>query len=385
MSEFLIYTERISTSAGEMKAMGTTLKNISGGISGVKDNLRGILPGEQAGVIARSLGVIIEDVNDTSRKATAASGVLMASRQLYMNADQKVLGKAVRMNKKAGKKGSSHSTGLETSLIKAFSDEYSWKDVIKSFGNIGKTAGQVISMFTAKSWKDWLKIAVGTGTTGYKIYKDIVNYSKIGRAVGGKTAAAWFLKKQIGLRNVGYASKCKSPLARFRNNLKNTTSPYNLKDAFSPLTGKKGAGACVAAWAGVALTGVVNAVDNYQEYKTSGGKMSKGRMVAETISETVIDTVTTYAATAVVGAAITAATGVVAAPAVVAIATGVGLAAINAGVKSLTGKSATEFISDGILDGGKAIYEGGKKAVTGAKKAAKAVAGWFKKKKLSFA
>ena len=165
-------------------------------------------------------------------------------------------------------------------------------------------------------------------------------------------------------------------MSRFYNNLHNTTSSFNLKDAFAPLTGAKGVKTTVAAWAGVALTGVTNAFGNIQEQKASNGTMSTGRVVAETISETALDTVITYGGSAVVGAAITAATGVVAAPVVVAVATGAGLAAINAGVEAWTGKSATEWASDFVIDTavnvGKGISNG-----------AKAVGNWFNN--LSFA
>lgn len=376
MSEFMINTNMIDASARSMSACGLKIRQIGNSVSGVRTNLYGTLPPAQTRAISQSLGVIARNINEISRCTVAASQVLTASKQMYVSTDKKVAGStsAVRArvkNKTAGPQ-------LQTSLISAFTDEFNLKDIIKSFGNIGKSAGYVISAITAKSWRDWLKIGVGVGTTGYKIFKDIANYAKIGRAVGGKNAVAWFLKKQIGLRNVGHASTCKNPISRFYNNLHNSTSPYNMKDAFSSFTGKKGVGSAIASWAGVAVNGVINAYGNYEEYKASGGKMSKTRAVVETISETAIDTVVTTAATAVVGAAITAATGVVAAPAVVAIATGVGLAAINAGVKHLTGKSATEFVSDGIIDAGTAV---GKFVGKNAKKAGKAVANWFNKAK----
>lgn len=124
------------------------------------------------------------------------------------------------------------------------------------------------------------------------------------------------------------------------------------------------------------MTGVSNLFSNFDEQKKSNGKMSNARVAAETISETAIDTVVTYGGAAVVGAAITAATGVVAAPVVVAAATGVAVAGINAGVEALTGKSATEWVSDAILDTG--INVG--KAIG---KASKVTANWFKN--LSFA
>ena len=384
MSSFFMNTAQTSVSVENINDAGTYLKKIGNGVSDVRSNLRGVLPEEHRIVIDQSLNIVVNRVEELSSHTTAAAQVLEASRQLYIDADRKVSGNDTKMQVTA-QRSESKMAGLDTSIAGIFRQEYDYKDFIKSFGNIGKTASYVISATTAKSWKDWAKIALGTGTTTANIIKDAKNYCKIGRAVGSKSAAKWFLKKEFGFRNVGYASKCKKITSRFYNNLHNTKSPYNLKDTFAPLTGKKGVASAVAAWAGVALTGVINGVDNYQEYKNSGGKMSSTRAVAETITETAIDTVVTYGATAVVGAAITAVTGAVAAPVVVAVATGIGLASINALVKSRTGKSSTELISDGILDLGEAAIKKGKSVVTGAKKAVKSVAGWFKRKKLVFA
>ena len=190
---------------------------------------------------------------------------------------------------------------------------YGIKNVIKSFGNTGKVVGLVDSALSATTWNQWANIGLSASQTISKIAKDFKNYKKIGRAIGTKNAVSYFLKKQVGLRNVGHASTASSPMSRFYNNLHNTTSSFNLKDAFAPLTGAKGVKTTVAAWADVALTGVTNAFSNIQEQKDSNGKMSTGRVVAETISETALDTVITYGGSAVVGAAITAATGVVAA------------------------------------------------------------------------
>lgn len=253
---------------------------------------------------------------------------------------------------------------------------YDWNDIIKSFGNVGKIFGIFDNIFNATTWNEWAAIGLSVGQTISKIAKDYNNYTKIGRAIGTQNSMAYFWKKQFGFRSVGHASTASSPTARFYNNLHNTTSAYNLSDAFAPLTGKKGIGTTVAAWAGVALTGISNAFSNIDEQKASNGTMSNGRVVAETISETVIDTAVTYAGTAVVGAAITAATGVVAAPVAVAVVTGVAIAGINAGVEALTGKSATEWVSDAVLDTASAV---GNAVADGAK----AVAGWFSK--LSFA
>lgn len=276
---------------------------------------------------------------------------------------------------KSGNSGADNSSS-NPSFWDAFLKRYGVKNVIKSFGNTGKVVGLVDSALSATTWNQWANIGLSASQTISKIAKDFKNYKKIGRAIGTKNAVSYFLKKQVGLRNVGHASTASNPMSRFYNNLHNTTSSFNLKDAFAPLTGAKGVKTTVAAWTGVALTGVTNAFGNIQEQKDSNGTMSTGRVVAETISETALDTVITYGGSAVVGAAITAATGVVAAPVVVAVATGAGLAAINAGVEAWTGKSATEWASDFVLDTavnvGKGISNG-----------AKAVGNWFNN--LSFA
>lgn len=252
--------------------------------------------------------------------------------------------------------------------------EYGWKEVAESFGNIGGLIGGIHGVCEA-TWHKKAKGVLNIGTSIAEIAKDYKRYTKIGRAIGSKNAMAAFWTKQLGIKATGYASTARSVQARFHNNLFNKTSPYNLKDSFGSLTGKKGVGTAVAKWAGVALTGITNAYSNLEEQKESNGQMSTGRVVAETISETAIDTVVTCAGTAVVGAAITAVTGVVAAPVVVAVVTGVAIAGVNALVKKNTGKTATEFVSDGILDG---LSFKGKEIANGAK----AVAKWFPK--LSF-
>ncbi|MCQ2509340.1 MAG: hypothetical protein MJ116_02580 [Lachnospiraceae bacterium] len=258
-------------------------------------------------------------------------------------------------------------------FIDAFTERYTITDILKSFGNVGKIFGVVDSVMKATSWNQWTKAGWSAYQTISKIATDYNHYMKIGRAVSTKQAVSWFLKKQVGLRKVGRASTIStSPMARFYNNLHMKTSPFNLSDAFAPLTGAKGVKTTVAAWAGVAMTGVTNAIDNVKEQKNSNGTITTGRVIAETITETAIDTVVTYGGSAVVGAAIATVTGAVAAPVVVAIATGAGIAAINAGVESWTGKSATEWTSDFILDS--AINVG-----KGIKNGAKTVGNWFNK------
>ncbi len=118
----------------------------------------------------------------------------------------------------------------------------------------------------------------------------------------------------------------------------------------------KGAKA-VAKWAGVAVTGIFNGVENYEEYQT--GQISSGRAVAETVIETVADvavgTVATAAAATLIGAAATA-LGATMTP---VIAVGAAAAGIVVGANWLCekvfDKDIGECFADAFCDAGKAI------------------------------
>ena len=249
-------------------------------------------------------------------------------------------------------------------------------DANASWRSAGSVFGIVNSIFGAKNWVDWGNVGVDITKIISSIAKDYNNYNKIGRAIGTTNSDGYFWRNFFGFNKVGRASTASSASARFYNNLHNTTSPYKLSGIFDSFIGKKGVVSSVASWASLALSGITNAFSNIEEQKESNGTMSTGRVVAETISETVIDTTIAAASSAVVGAAIATVTGAVAAPAVVAVAAGIALWGINTGCEAVFGVSATEAISDFALDTvsavGNAVADG-----------AKAVANWFGK--LSFA
>ena len=259
------------------------------------------------------------------------------------------------------------------------SDEFSWKDLLAGAGYIGKIYDLISDIKDWKSWED-------AGKSGKDIYdfvtkasKTYNNYKKIGNAVGTKKAMTWWAKNVTGLKSLGRASTAKNPVTRFVNNLTNKTSPFNaqLKDVLKDFNGKNGVGKAVASWGTVIVNGVTNAFSNIEEQKNSNGTMSTGRVVAETITETAIDTALTYGASAVAGAAVTAALGTVAAPGILVVAaSGALVAGINAGTKALTGKTTTEWISDTVLDTGEKI---GKAVSNAAKNVKESVGRWFGK------
>ncbi len=270
---------------------------------------------------------------------------------------------------------------LTGAFAQKFMDElsknYGVSDLLAGSNYIKKLYGFYQALKNGASWEDYVKTGVDIFQFASGVKKTFGNYMKIGNAIGKKKALSYFVKQAVGWKPLGRASTAQNLFQRFKGNLFNKTSPFNLKAKFSEVVGdfagKGGAGKAVASWAGVAVDGVTNWFSNKEEQANSNGTMSDARVVAETITETVVGTVAAYGAGVVVGAAVTTALGTVAAPAVlVTAASGLVIAGVDAGVKALTGKNATEWVSDAILDTGAAIGKG-------IKSAAKSIGSWFSK------
>lgn len=266
--------------------------------------------------------------------------------------------------------------------LQIFTDEfwsnYGWKEILSGAGYIGTIYSLINDIKNGKTWRDFAKNGVNAYQFLSGAAKTYNNYKKIGNAVGTKTAMAWWAKNVTGLKPLGRASTAKNPFTRFANNLTNKTSPFNaqFKNVVDSFKGANGVGKAVASWGAVAVNGVLNWFNNKDEQASSNGTMSDGRVIAETITETAVDTALTYGTGIVVGAAVTAALGTVAAPGVVVVAaSGAVVAGLNAGVKALTGKTTTEWISDAVLDTGEAIGNA-------AKNVSESIGSWFRK--LSF-
>lgn len=279
--------------------------------------------------------------------------------------------------------GQEQGKGKLQNFLDEFKSNYGWKDLLAGAGYIGSVYSFIDDVKKGKSWKDIAGNAKKASQFISDAAKTYNNYKKIGNAVGTQKATAWWMKNITGLKPLGRASSAKNPITRFKNNLTNKTSPFNaqLKDVIGDFKGTNGVGKAVAAWGTVATSGVLNWFDNKKEQANSNGTMSNGRVIAETITETVVDTVLTHGAKIIVGAAVTTAMGTVAAPGVLVVAaTGLVTTGFNAGVKALTGKTTTEWISDAILDAGEAI---GKAVGDSVKKASVAIGSWFEKLSLT--
>ncbi len=216
------------------------------------------------------------------------------------------------------------------------------------------------------------------------VWEDAKDYSLVARMVGDDTSLKWWIKKVVGLRSAGNVSTAKEITTRFKNNLTNKSSPFNIKQGFKDeidkLSGANGKGSAIAAWANVAVSGVLNFYDNkdeQEENRDKGKEMSDTRVVAETVTETAVDLALNIATKAVVGAAVCAIAGTAGAPAiVVSLASGVIVSGANALTEAIAGDSLTEIISDNIVDG---LATKVSTAVGAVSTVSKSVGNWFKK------
>lgn len=334
--------------------------------------------------ILRSLQEILKDIEDERRKLSRLEECLHQVIQIYSMHEEKIAkcenGMDVRWdNGQAGTGKEERIEEIINNFKDSFIDEFGWKEVLSGAGYIGTIYNLITGIKDGRTWADLGKSGKETYDFISGAIKTYKNYKKIGNAVGTKTAMTWWAKNITGIKSLGRASAAKNPITRFKNNLTNKTSPFNaqIKNTLKDFNGGNGIGKAIASWGAVALTGVTNAFSNIDEQKESNGTMSTGRVVAETISETIIDTALTYGSGVVVGAAVTAALGTVAAPGVLVVAaSGAIVAGVNAGVKALTGKTTTEWLSDSILDAGETI---GKKVGNAVRNVKQSIGNWFGK------
>lgn len=242
--------------------------------------------------------------------------------------------------------------------LESFWTEYGWAGILAGAGYAGTICDFINDIREGKTWRDFIQLGVDIHQFCSSAAQTYKNYKKIGNIVGEEQARAWWLKNITGWRPLGRASTAKKWTTRFKNNLTNQTSPFHAQwgGIVEDAKGINGKGAMGAFWGGVFVDGVANWYSNKEEQALSDGTMSDERVTAETITETAIGTVMGYGSEIIVGAAVTATFGTVAAPGVIVVAiNGAIVAAFNTGVKAVTGKTATEWASDLILDTGENV------------------------------
>lgn len=351
MSDFEINLRKAEGGSSDIDCI---TKNMQSVIEGLEDVGIKVKRGASLNQVSIKLGRIAKETEEEKRKLVSLREKLNEAILLYKETEEQIkldVKKVSDLMKESGSSGSGTASG--NSFWKTFWSEYGVSALLAGSRYINDIYKLVKGIKNGKSWSDMYKSGKDIKNFLSKAAKEYNNYKKIGNAVGTKKAMTWWAKSITGFKPLGRASTAKSPLTRFIKNLTNKTSPFNaqFKNIVDNFKGANGIGKAVSSWGSVAMTGVMNWFDNKEEQKASGGTMSDGRVWAETITETAVDTALTYGASIVVGAAVTTAFGTVAAPGIVVVAaSGAVVAGINAGVKVLTGKTTTEWVSDTILD-----------------------------------
>lgn len=228
-------------------------------------------------------------------------------------------------------------------------------DSAKKAGYIGATLSFIDGIVNGAQKKDGVKFAK-TAFAVWKsikgVAKDIKNMGMAKRILHPDTITTSWIKKIFGFtdyfsKSTGTASVASSWLTKFNNNFQKA----GVKEISK------------VSWAGVAVSGIFNAISNKGEYDR--GEISAPRAVAETVVETAVDVtvdiVVTSTVAAAVGATAVALGATVAAPAVFVAAGVIGVKmGLDSVAKWATGgeKGFTEAVSDGIIDGATAIGKG---------------------------
>ena len=388
MSRIVVNISRKSNVLVGENALKKRLDDLAAQVDDVRSGLRYKISSSQQ--ISAGLKKVAEDIRGESVAVHNLQGGFSQIFNLYEQAERKNAEELRTGHSDLLKAGASVAQDIQkqkdddslwNKFLELFSGEYGISELLAGSNYVGKIYKLYQDLRSGASWKDLGKWGVDVYQFLSGAAKTFNNYKRIGNAVGTKTAMTWWAKNAVGLKPLGRVSSAKNPFTRFKNNLINKTSPFNaqIKNVVGNFTGANGIGTAVASWGAVAVDGVLNWFSNKEEQANSGGKMSDGRVLAETITETAVGTVLTYGSSIVVGAAVSALLPVAMPGVVVVAASGALVAGVNAGVKALTGKSATEWVSDAILDTGEAI---GKAVGKAAKNVKDTVCGWFKK--LSF-
>ncbi len=218
------------------------------------------------------------------------------------------------------------------------------KPWIGNFGVMGSAAVMLDDIRTADftTGADWADLAKSSWGVGWGI-EGVVKTCK------GNTSVKWW-KEALGLNPNSFLKSIKNA---------NLSGLQKAKHGFNQgvkgtLRGFRTVKGTTKQIGGIALSGVVNAFGNYEEYRR--GEISADRAVVETVMETAVD----WGKGLLIGAGVAAgfAAAGVAAPAVVVGAAAVGISmAADWICEKVTGKNVTELVSDAIVDVGYQIKD----------------------------
>jgi len=224
-------------------------------------------------------------------------------------------------------------------------------DILKQAGHMGGLLAVVDGICGLKDGADYKSIGNAAKKTRNFIETlrdDVRKMGKAKRILHPSTYKTAWYKRIFGttdyFKSIGKASKSTNIKTRWYNNFQKAGAKEISK----------------VTWKGMAIDGVFNAMENYEEYKS--GDISAGRAVVETITETAFDTTVNIVLTSAVAATVGATLGAtVGAPALLVAA---GTVVLKGGLDTLAGWATggeadfTEAVSDMAIDLGKAVGKG---------------------------
>lgn len=325
MAEYKVDTDRLRSQASELEALRGSLNDVALKLSGM-----------QLGSIIqiKASTMLIGKVTDCKWAVIRQSGDLgQLSRGLdtiadtYDNVEKNL--KEPKTKEQAEKAEGKDDTGFE------------WPEwLIKIIGGTNVIGGVAPLLYYGG------KGINGDGTSILKAMKQLTSaIGDVGKLVIDGAGKVEWAKKLLGIESITKGTTDKS----FATFLQKELDKYS----FSAQETTGGAFKVVTKWAGVLLSAATNAVSNYNEFN---GDLSNVRFWEETAMETGVDIAKGVLISAAVGM-VAAAIGATA-PAwgpIVAATSVVASLGLDALVKKATGKTATEYISDTILDTGHAI------------------------------
>lgn len=327
MATYEVKERQLHTYINNERNLSSQLKRLNSQIENCRNNLKTSVSSANYKIKSNLTGLCNQFDNEIGRISKMAD-VLDATVDLYFNTEKSVCGIPVKRNKPS-----------DAQDVKSSAE---WSDilfsVIKEAGLGGKTIDLINNLLNGK-------------TEDKNLLESITKY--MASAVGtvaetvSSDAPDW-VKAFTGWSKETYLSA--------KDYLKKETDDYILDIT---KTGSKKVAETVrvaAKWLGVALTGVFNFQDNFEEFKAQGG-MANQRFWEETVVETVIDVgKDVLVGTAIVGVA--AACGIAAPAWAIAGGTALILGGADFVSKKLTEKDLTEFISDTALNFRDGVNEG---------------------------
>ncbi len=331
--ELEIQTEKVKRLAENLDAIERKLNKIGSEAEEIGNNVK--ISSTSARTIQKNLQFISSEINRSAESVGKLSSGLSQSVSWYAQSEKEISGAGeavIPITSEQASTGTSGETSDTKGGILSWSDF--WKFVSEA-GIIGSGLAAIFNMVTGDgSAKNWIN-------SGKYMLKMIGN----GLSAVGKAKWKDYL---LGLKDSFEKMDMSSVSSAWRSYWAKTADDLTFETGGITVKNAKVA----TKWGGYILTSFANGFENYEEYQNSGGQMTAGRAVAETVIETGVDIGLGVVGGAAVAAG-AAALGVTAAPAVV---TGLAVAGVTWAANGICewitgGDDIGETVANGVCDG----------------------------------